>query len=53
MMCILKNKWAVVWVLVMSALIIVSCASSGKTGYQPKYKKPNPNKPLPCPLKDC
>jgi hypothetical protein len=53
MIRVLKNKLTMVLVVMLSALILVSCASSGKTGYQPKYKKPNPNKPLPCPLKDC
>ncbi|MBS1558635.1 MAG: hypothetical protein JST69_07880 [Bacteroidetes bacterium] len=33
-------------------VLLTACASSG-TGYKPKYKKPNPNKPMPCPLKDC
>jgi hypothetical protein len=40
--------------LILFGLVFTACGSSNKTsGYQPKYKKPNPNKPLPCPLKDC
>ncbi len=39
------------WVLLISVLL--ACASSKPTGYKAKYKKPNPNKPMPCPLKDC
>lgn len=34
-------------------VFLIGCASSNAAGYKPKYKKPNPNKPMPCPLKDC
>ncbi len=49
----LKNKMLVFFLA--GAVALASCASSksGYSGYQPKYKKPNPNKPLPCPMKDC
>jgi len=40
------------WVLFISVFLL-ACASSNSTGYKAKYKKPNPNKPMPCPLKDC
>jgi len=40
-------------VLFFISVILFACASSNSTGYHPKYKKPNPNKPMPCPLKDC
>lgn len=41
-------------VVTLTCALMWSCAShTTTTGYQPKYKKPNPNKPLPCPLKDC
>ncbi|WHZ08479.1 MAG: hypothetical protein OJF59_002233 [Cytophagales bacterium] len=36
-----------------SIFLFLACASSHGSGYKPKYKKPNWNKPLPCPLKDC
>jgi hypothetical protein len=39
--------------LVVVFSVVFSCASNSSAGYKPKYKKPNPNKPLPCPLKDC
>jgi hypothetical protein len=40
--------------IVLAALMVFgSCASSSNSSYKPKFKKPNPNKPLPCPQKDC
>jgi hypothetical protein len=48
----MKAAWKYGWVLLISAFLF-GCASSNSTGYKPKYKKPNPNKPMPCPLKDC
>ena len=38
---------------ILALLLFFACASHNATGYKPKYKKPNPNKPLPCPMKDC
>jgi hypothetical protein len=34
-------------------IVFSACASSNRGSYKPKYKKPDPNKPLPCPTKDC
>ena len=53
---ILNLKLKIVMILLASLVTLESCSSSKKTtyqGYQPKYKKPKPNKPLPCPMKDC
>lgn len=54
---ILNLKSRLIIVLIACVLVTTSCASNkSKTtyqGYQPKYKKPKPNKPLPCPMKDC
>ncbi len=38
---------------VFISIFLLACASHHSTGYKPKYKKPDPNKPMPCPLKDC
>jgi hypothetical protein len=43
----------VLFVFSFVLLLAGACSSSRSSGYQPKYKKPNPNKPLPCPQKDC
>jgi len=34
-------------------ILLMSCATTQRKSYKPKYKKPDPNKPMPCPLKDC
>jgi len=41
---------------IISLLIVIcmmSCASGQQASYKPKYKKLNPDKPIPCPMKDC
>jgi len=43
-------KYGLVFIILV---LLFACASSHTTGYKAKYKKPNPNKPMPCPLKDC
>lgn len=40
------------FVSVLIVIFLMSCAS-GQQSYKPKYKKPDPNKPIPCPMKDC
>jgi hypothetical protein len=34
------------------SIFLLACASHNSTGYKPKYKKPDHNKPMTCPLKD-
>lgn len=47
------HKSRIASIVVLSLLILFSACASSSQGYKPKYKKPDPNKPLPCPQKDC
>ncbi len=47
------RKPHIISIIALSLIVLFSACASSSQGYKPKYKKPDPNKPLPCPQKDC
>lgn len=40
------------FISILLVFFLMSCAARQQS-YKPKYKKLDPNKPIPCPMKDC